>query len=108
VIALGWAITFFLSGVDIFDRSPLKLLSAISHGGLWAWYCLFIGAAQLTFLVMNCRCMRWVSALFMSWFPCMVVLSVVLDPPVTPTAAVYGGWAGINLFSIFRLLRRAP
>lgn len=107
-IALGWAAVFFVSGVNIFDRVPLQLLSSISSGPIWAWFCLLVGTAQLTFLMLDRRCMRWLSALVMSWFPCMVVLSIALDVPVSPSVAVYGGWAGINLFSIFRLLRRAP
>jgi signal transduction histidine kinase len=107
LIGIAWGVTFFLSGADVFDRPFLILLGQISETTIWAWFCLSVGLCQLIFLLLDVRAMRWISAFIMSWFPCVVVISFLIDTPVTPTVAVYGGWAGINLFSIFRLLRRA-
>ena len=106
-IAIGWAIVYFSSGADIFGQSSLHLLDEISKASSWAAFCLVVGTLQVTFLFLDKKCLRWISAFFMSWFPSMVVLSLALTKPVSPTIAVYGGWAGINLFLIFRLIRRA-
>jgi hypothetical protein len=106
-IGVAWGLVYFSSGADIFGTSSLHLLDEISHTISWASFCLVMGVLQIVFLLIDRNCLRWIAAFFMSWFPCMVVLSLALTKPVSPTIAVYGGWAGINLFLIFRLIRRA-
>jgi hypothetical protein len=106
--AIGWAAVFFCTKADTFGQSALWFLSRAHGGAGWACYSLFAGLAQMTFLLWNRRLLRWCAAIVMGWFPWMIALSLALEPQITPSIAVYGGWAGINTFSVLRLLRREP
>jgi hypothetical protein len=108
-IAIGWALSFAISGESLTISSPhtFEALEKVAPGDVWAWYCLIAGSIQIVVLLLDMRCARWLCAIIMSWFPCMAVTSMLMSTDLVPHIAVYGGWAGINLFSIFRLLRRA-
>ncbi len=73
---------------------------------LWGAFSMFVGIIQLIALILDRRWPRWTAAFLMSWFPSVIIVSIVANPPVTETLAPYLGWAGINLYSTFRHTRR--
>jgi len=109
VMGIGWAIALHFGDDTLSQSSPntFSSLVQIASGRFWGWYCLVLGIAQIVSLALNYKPARWTCAAGMSWFPCMAVMSMLMSDSLVPHISVYGGWACINLFSVFRLLHRA-
>lgn len=109
-MAIGWAIAFVIDGEPLSISAP-NTFQAIEHfvpGGWLAAFCATAGSFQLAALFTNLRKVRWAAAIVMGWFPISAVAAMLMSPHLVPHIAVYGGWFGINLFSVFRLPRRGP
>jgi hypothetical protein len=108
VIAIGWAIAFIADGEPLSISAPntFQVMEHIAPGPWWALFCVIAGIFQLGALLANARKARWAGAIIMGWFPLTAVVAMLMSSHLVPHIAVYGGWFGINLFSVFRLPRR--
>lgn len=107
-IAIGWAIAFLADGEPLSISAPntFQVMEHIAPGGVWAAFCAAAGTFQLAALLADARKARWAGAIIMGWFPLTSVAAMLLSSHLVPHVAVYAGWFGINLFSVFRLPRR--
>ena len=103
--AISWA------AVSLSDAGAMEVWPSMSVllqlGGERFWHAagLGLGAAQLGFLLLDQRWLRWAAAIAMCWFWAVLTLAVWAAVPGSPGVAVYAGWCGTNLFSILRLVR---
>lgn len=90
-------------GLDVWPS--MQVLLTIADDFFWDTAGLTLGAAQFTALLVDRRWFRWGAAIAMCCLWGMLTTGVAAATPWSPAVAVYAGWCGINLMSIFRLLR---
>lgn len=94
-------------GVPDLDTWPsMQVLLRLGDDRTWPLLAGGLGLLQLGFLAADRRWLRWGGAVAGCWFWAVLTLGVWAAVPWAPAVPVYGGWCGINLFSILRLLRR--
>ena len=103
--AIAWS-AVSLADADAMGAWP-SMLVLLQLGGDRFWHAMGmgLGVAQLAFLLLDQRWLRWSAAVAMCWFWAVLTLGVWAAVPGSPGGAVYAGWCGINLFSILRLTR---
>ena len=106
--ALIWGTLSYWSVQELAVWPSMRVLLEIGGDRFWNTVSLGLGAAQVVFLLLNQRVLRWLAALVMCWFWGVMSLGVWYATPWAPAVAVYAGWCGINVFSILRLLRPLP
>ncbi len=104
--ALAWAGLSWGNANDLDAWPSMQVLLRL--GGERTWHLLAggLGLAQLLFLLVDYRWLRWGGAVAGCWFWAVLTLGIWVAVPWAPGVAVYAGWCGINAFSILRLLRR--
>ena len=103
--AMAWA-WFSWSGPGRMEMWPsMQVLLRLGDDAVWAILGVGLGGLQLLALLLDRRWCRWGGAIVMGWFWAVLTLGVWMAVPGAPSAAVYAGWCGANLFSIVRLLR---
>lgn len=108
VTAIGWS-AVSLSNNGAMDVWPsMQVLLLIGGENFWHGTGLGLGLAQLGFLLLDCRWLRWSAAVAMCWFWAVLTLGIWAAVPGSPGVAVYAGWCATNLFSILRLVRPTP
>ena len=103
--AIGWAATSFGAARDMGDWPSMQVLLRLGGEGFWNLAGMGLGLAQVVFLLMDRRWLRWAAAVLMCWFWAVLTVGVWAAVPGSPGVAVYAGWCGINVFSILRLVR---
>lgn len=106
VTALGWAALSWFSVQDLGALPSMQVLLQLGNDRTWHLLAGGLGLAQLAFLAVDRRWLRWAGAVAGCWFWGVLTLGVWAAVPGGPAAAVYAGWCGVNAFSIARLLRR--
>lgn len=108
ITAITWAGLSYASPADMERWPSMQFLLRIMPDDCWQALGLTMGVAQMGALLGDWRWLRWGGAVVMCWFWALLTLGVWMAVPWAPGTAVYAGWAGINIFSILRLLRPIP
>lgn len=103
--AMAWAGLSWISTDNLAVWPSMQVLLRIGDDRFWHVVAFGLGAGQVAFLVADHRWLRWIAALALCWFWAVMTIGVWMAVPWAPTVVVYGGWCGINVFSILRLLR---
>ena len=103
--ALAWSYLSYVSRLDLAQWPSMQVLTDVADGRAWHAIAMGLGVAQLLFLLLDQRWMRWGIAIAMCWFWGVLTLGVWAATPWAPGVAVYAGWCGTNVFSILRLIR---
>ena len=106
ITAISWGASVIAAPPQVVTWPPVAYLATLAPHQWWGVLSVVLGAAQFTFMTVDARWCRWGMCVILSWWWGALTLSVVDSVPWLPGIAVYGGWAGINLFSTVRLLRR--
>ena len=102
---LGWGST---SGItfDLDAWPSMQVLLRLGGDQFWHSAAAVLGIAQLLFLALDRRWLRWMAAVAGGWFWAVLTLGVWAAVPWAPAVAVYAGWCGVNVISILRLPHR--
>lgn len=104
--AISWGASVIAAPPEIVTWPPLVYLVTLQPHQYWGVFSVVVGAAQFVLMALDLRWGRWFMCCIMFGWWSVLTLSIVDSVPWLPGIAVYGGWAGINLFSMARLLRR--
>jgi len=104
--ALAWSAMSWGSMENVAVWPSMQVLLRLGDDRTWHLLAGSLGLAQLAFLAMDRRWLRWAGAVAGCWFWAVLTVGIWVAVPGAPSAAVYAGWCGINAFSILRLLRR--
>lgn len=105
ITVISWGAAVISAPPEVAEWPPISYLVQAMPYQYWGTKAIILGGLQFTALVTDARWCRWVMSLIMAYFWTILTLAVVASVPWLPGVAVYAGWAGINLFSVFRLLR---
>ena len=106
LVAVSWGASVVAAPPEIVTWPPLVYLVTLHPHQYWGAFSIVVGATQFTTMVLDLRWGRWAMCCAMFGWWGVLTLAVVDSVPWLPGIAVYGGWAGINFFSMVRLLRR--
>lgn len=106
ITALAWAGLGWDTVWDLDAWPSMQVLLQLGGDRFWHAAAAALGVAQLLFLALDSRWLRWAAAVAGGWFWAVLTLGVWVAVPWAPAVAVYAGWCGINTFSVLRLLRR--
>ena len=106
ITAISWGASVIAAPPEIVTWPPLVYLVTLQPHQYWGVFSVVVGATQFVLMALDLRWGRWFMCCIMFGWWSVLTLSIVDTVPWLPGIAVYGGWAGINLFSMARLLRR--
>ena len=104
--AISWGASVIAAPPEIVTWPPLVYLVTLQPYQWWGFFSVVMGTAQFMLMALDLRWGRWFMCCIMSGWWSTLALAIVDSVPWLPGIAVYGGWAGINFFSMARLLRR--
>lgn len=105
IVAVAWAALSYVNAADLSTWPSMRVLTSLGDERFWNLVAFGLGLAQIVFLLLDERWLRWCAALALCWFWGVLTVGVWQAVPWAPFAALYAGWCGINIFSILRLLR---
>lgn len=106
--AIGWCALSWGSYISMWENPRLAGLLRLQSEQFWEITGMVLGICQLTALLLDHRWARWTVAIFMGWWWFNIAFGIMSVDPSTRSIAAYLGYAGINVFCLFRLLRRYP
>ncbi len=105
ITVVCWGAAVIAAPPEVSTWPPVSFLVRTMPHEWWGVKAIVLGGMQFTALAVDARWWRWGMAIIMAYFWLVLTFAVIATVPWLPGVAVYGGWAGINLFSVFRLLR---
>jgi hypothetical protein len=106
--AIGWAVISINSHEELSARQSYILMVRVADTQTWEMLGLALGLCQLAALIYDERMWRWGVAVVLSWWWSLLSVGIYMVDKDAPGLALFVSYAGINIFSLFRLLKHYP
>lgn len=103
-VMIAWAL-IPLCGEPLSTHPGFSVLLQTAPSMMWELLGLTIGLTQVTSLIFNNRLMRGFAAFASAWFFSFILVSFARGGNYAPGMAVYGGYVGINIMAMYKLIR---